>query len=87
MSRWLTVVHLPNMALNHMSTNGCAYPHIVGAYPHLDTWAKPAEIRGFFELGDYSVYSISRRAPTSLRKSSFSAISRSIFSQPWSTVE
>src|SRR5687768_3580620 len=45
--RSLTVVRTANMPLTHMSTNGCAYPHIVGAYPHLDTWAKPAEIRGF----------------------------------------
>src|SRR5687768_18113772 len=44
--RSLTVVRTANMPLTHMSTNGCAYPHIVGAYPHLDTWAKPTEIRG-----------------------------------------
>jgi hypothetical protein len=31
-----------------MSTNGCAYPHIVGAYPHLETAAKPAEFRRIF---------------------------------------
>src|SRR5258705_2136809 len=50
MFRYPTVVGSPHMLLVHMSTNGCAYPHIVWAYPHLGTRAKPPEIRLFWSL-------------------------------------
>jgi hypothetical protein len=49
--------------------------------------AQGALARSAGEAGQSPAYSISRRAPISRRKSSFSAISRSIFSQPGSTVE
>src|SRR5258706_3248333 len=50
MFRYPTVVGSPHMLLVHMSTNGSAYPHIVWAYPHLGTRAKPPEIRLFWSL-------------------------------------
>ena len=46
-----TVVGSPHKPLDHMSTNGCAYPHIVWAYPHPDTCAKPVEFRRILALG------------------------------------
>src|SRR6266550_6208713 len=91
-----------NTGIDHLSTNRGPYPQVRTSYPHLayrlrvpaptylpdrDPLEPGSRTSGTSEGGHESAYSISRTAPTSRRKSSFSAISRSIFSHPCNTVE
>src|SRR6266508_4272784 len=62
MFRCSTVVVSRHKHLVHMSTNGCAYPHIVRAYPHPGTRAKPREFRRIFSLRPREAQTPSRRA-------------------------